>query len=146
MSATTIELKIASARKQSEILYKKDNSSWQQKVDSLLDRMNELNGLLGQVHTLLLSLNFELERDSIGFKESQNAPEGLKALTTVISKILILVRKSDLYPGVKTIYSTIKCENNYLRELLQDRKIGMELDEDPEMKQIIAETIKAAKK
>ena len=145
MSAITIGLKIDSARKQTELLHNKKNN-WQEKVDSLLDRMNELNALLGQLHSVLLSLNFEIERDSKGFKKAKNAPEGLKALTTLTSKILILVRKSDLFPGVKTIYSTIKTEKNYLRELLHDRNISIELESDSEMQEIISKTIKVSGK
>ncbi len=145
MSTNTIDLKIDSARKQSELLYKKKNN-WQEEVDSLLDRMNELGALLSKIHTLLLSLNFEIERDSKNFKESKNAPEAIKALTTTISKILILVRKSNLYPGVKSIYSTIKIENSYLRELLHDRNVGIELDSDDDMKNIISQTLNAVKK
>ncbi|MCC6371547.1 MAG: hypothetical protein IT236_11130 [Bacteroidia bacterium] len=145
MSAATIDLKIDSARKQTEAFYKLEYS-WQEKIDSLLDRMNELNGLLGKLHTLLLKLNFELERDTEGFKASVKGPESVKALTTIISKILVLIRRSDLYPGVKTIYSTIKTENNYLKELLHDRNVSIELNTDAEMQKIISETIAASKK
>lgn len=145
MSVSTIELKINSAKKQSEILYKKE-LNWQDEIDNLLDSMNELNGLLGKVHSMLLNLSFELERDAKGFKKSKKAPEGLKIITTIVSKLLILVRKSQLYPGVKSTFSIIKAENNYLKELLNDRNIGIELDEDVEMKKIIADTLKAAKK
>lgn len=145
MSSNTIELKIDSARKQSELLYK-TKGSWQEEVDNLLDRMNELGGLLNNIHSILLSLNFEIERDSQNFKESEKAPAAIKSLTTTISKILILVRKSSLYPGVKSIFRTIKTENNYLRELLHDRKVGIELDSDDEMKDIINRTLNAVKK
>ncbi|MDI9340717.1 MAG: hypothetical protein QM534_09095 [Sediminibacterium sp.] len=145
MSAETIELKIDSAKKKSEKMYKSEYS-WQEEVDDLLDRMNQLNKLLCDLHALLLTISFELERDAEGFKKSEKAPAGIKALTTIISKILISVRKSNLYPGVKTTYNTIKTENNYLKELLHDRNVSLDLEGDEEMQQIISETILAAKK
>ncbi len=145
MSAETIDLKINSARTKTESIYKGEHT-WQDDIYSLLDRMNELNEILGKLQSLLLGLTFELERDSEGFKKSQNAPEGIKSVTTNISKILILIRKSDLYPGVKTIYGTIKAENNYLKELLHDRDISIQLDSDIEMQEVISATLSAAKK
>ncbi len=144
MSAITLEKKINSAEAQSE-LYKKQ-TSWQEDVDSFLDRINELSGLLTHYHKLLLSLIFELERDSQGFKDSKLAPEGLKRITTTTSKILAIVRKSDLFAGVKTIYYSVKTENNYIRELLHDRLISIELESDEEMKTIVAKTITSLNK
>ena len=110
-----------------------------------MDRMNDLNGFLSDMQKMLISLNFELERDFKAFKDSEKAPALLKAITTTVSKMLRLVRASDLYPGVKTSFSILKEENNYLRELLHDRNIGVELDSDPEMQKIITATLNASK-
>lgn len=144
MSAITLEKKINSAETQSE-LYKKQ-TNWQEDVDSFLDRINELSGVLTDYHKLLLTLIFELERDSQGFKESKLAPEGLKRITTTTSKMLAIVRKSDLFAGVKTIYYSVKTENNYIRELLHDRLISLELENDEEMKTIVTKTITSLNK
>jgi hypothetical protein len=144
MSVITLERKINSAETQSELFKKQTN--WQEEVDSFLDRINELSGLLTDYHKLLLTLIFELERDSQGFKESKLAPEGLKRITTTTSKILAIVRKSDLFAGIKTIYYSVKTENNYIRELLHDRLISIELENDEEMKTIVTKTITSLNK
>jgi len=144
MSVATIDLKLDSAKKQSESLYKQ-KLNWQEEVDSLLDRMNDLNGFLSDMQKMLISVNFELERDFKAFKESEKAPALLKSITTLVAKMLRTVRSSDLYPGVKTTFSILKEENNYLRELLSDRNIAIELDADPEMQNIITDTLKASK-
>ena len=143
--ACSIDKKINTAQEKSELLFKQ-KSTWQEKVDSLLDRMNELNGLLMPLHTVLLNLTIEIERDFIGFKQSKIAPDSLKKINLITAKLLSLVRKSDLYPGVKTTYYLIKQENNYLRELLADRTTSNELEEDSEMLEIMKDTIKAIDK
>ncbi|MBS1634598.1 MAG: hypothetical protein JST26_01660 [Bacteroidetes bacterium] len=145
MSIITIDSKILKAKEQSEFLFKQ-KATWQEQVDDLLDRMNELNRLLTHLHSILLNLSFELERDFSNFKQSHIAPEGIKSITVVTSKILRLVRKSDLYPGVKSTYSSIKQENDLLKELLHDRQIGLELDLDAEMQKIISDSLKVAKR
>ena len=142
MSVATIDLKLETARKQSDVLFK-ENLSWQEQVDNMLDRMNELNGMVSKLQSVLLNLNFELERDVKGFKESTKAPEVLHQITLTVSKALRLIRKSDLYPGVKTTFGLLREENRYLKELLQDRTISIELDNDAEMQEIIANTLKA---
>jgi hypothetical protein len=146
--ACSIDKKINTAQEKSELLYKqnKQKTTWQQKVDSLLDRMNELNGLLMPLHIVLLNLTIDIERDFIGFKQSQLAPSSLKKINQITAKLLALVRKSDLYPGVKTTYYLIKQENNYLRELLADRATSKELAEDAEMTEIMKETIRVIAK
>ncbi len=143
MSSSTIDLKLNIAKKQSEVLYKR-NPSWQEKVDNLLDRMNILNGILTDLHSILLSVNFELERDFKGFRESEQAPKILLETTHFISKTLIIVRKSDLYPGIKTMFASLREENRYLRELLDDRNISIELEKDPESDNLMKAFIKAS--
>lgn len=138
MSVATIDLKLEAAKKQSDELYKRQ-PTWQEEVDSLLDRMNELGGVLNSLQSILISINFELERDFEGFKESQKAPKMLSTITTTVSKILRVVRKSDLYPGVKTVFSTLRDENRYLKELLEDRKLSFELENDPEIDSMMRE-------
>ena len=144
MATATIDLKIESAYKSSKALYKKEQT-WQEKVDSLLDRMNELNTMLTSFHTLLLKLTFEIERDMDSFKESKNAPSNIKKILEISVKLLNSVKKSDLYPGVKTNYYTLKQELSYLNELAHDRLISINLDKDEEMQSIIEATINAAK-
>jgi hypothetical protein len=144
MSVITIDLKLDSAKKQSEFLFKQ-KLSWQEEVDTLLDRMNDLNGFLSDMQKMLISLNFELERDFKAFKDSEKAPDLLKNITTLVAKMLRMVRSSDLYPGVKTTFGILKEENNYLREMLSDRNISIELEADPEMQKIITDTVKASK-
>lgn len=139
---TTIDKKLISAQEKSNILLKR-KTTWQQDVDSLLDRMNELNGLLMQLHAILLNLTIEIERDFNDFKKSQVAPDAIKNITLLAAKLLAVVRKSDLYPGVKTTYYLIKQENNYLRELWADSVTSNELNEDAEMTQILNDTVKA---
>lgn len=143
MSVATIDLKLETAKKQSESLYN-STPTWQEKVDNFLDRINELNGHLTRLQTTIITLNFELERDFNGFKESDKAPKILKEVTTIISKILRMVRKSDLYPGVKTTFSMLREENQYLKEVLEDRNISLELQNDPEMHEIMNAFAKAA--
>lgn len=145
MSVSTIELKIDSAKKESDSLLKK-KYSWQEDVDSLLDRINELNGHLATLHKVLLYITFEIERDFSSFKKSENGFSTIKKITQDVSKMLVIVRKSDLFPGVKSIYYLLKTENNYLRELYLDGKVGLELEEDDEMKKIMADSLNALKK
>ena len=106
-------------------------------MDSLLDRINQLNGLMGGMHGLLLGLAFEIERDFSNFKKSEAGNILLKAITQSISKMLPEIRKSDLIPGVKTVYYLIKTENNHLRELSADRKAALDLEQDDEMVEIM---------
>jgi hypothetical protein len=143
MSTATIDLKLETAKKQSEVLYKYQ-PTWQEKVDNLLDRMNELNGHLNKIQSLLIGINFELERDFSGFKESEKAPKIILEITTIVSKILRVVRKSDLYPGVKTTFALLRDENRYLKELLEDSKISHELENDSEMHSIMDEFLKVS--
>lgn len=145
MSTATIDLKIKTACKESQALYKKE-PTWQEKVDNLLDRMNALNKMLVAFQRVLLKITFEIERDMEGFKKSENAPANIKKLVAVSVKILNLVHKSDLYPGVKTTYHTLKQEISYLNELVHDRKVSIELEADDEMKNIIQSTLSAAKR
>lgn len=145
MSTATIDLKIETAYRESQVLYKKEQT-WQEKVDKLLDRMNALNRMLTALHSLLLKLTFEIERDMDGFKQSKHAPANIKKLVTITAKLLNTVRQSDLYPGVKTTYHTLKEEVSYLNELLHDRQVSLELDEDDEMKSIIEATLSAPKR
>lgn len=145
MSVATLERKIDAAKKESDAWMKK-NHAWQEEVDSLLDRMNRLNGLMGNMHGLLLGLTFEIERDFSNFKKSETGNEVLRTFTQTISKILLQIHKSDLYPGVKTVYGLIKTENNYLRELAADRKIALELEADNEMAELMKKTSEAFKK
>lgn len=145
MSVATLERKIDAAKKESDVWMKK-NHAWQEEVDSLLDRMNRLNGLMGNMHGLLLGLTFEIERDFSNFKKSETGNEVLRTFTQTISKILLQIHKSDLYPGVKTVYGLIKTENNYLRELAADRKIALELEADNEMAELMKKTSEAFKK
>lgn len=142
---TNIDKKLITAQEKSKLLLKR-KTTWQEKVDSLLDRMNELNGFLMPLHTILLNLTIEIERDFNGFKQSEIAPNAVKDITHLTAKLLSLVRKSDLYPGVKTTYYLIKQENNYLRELLANSITSNELSEDTEMAQLLNDTIKAIAK
>ena len=143
-ASVSIDKKINTAQLKSELLFKR-KLTLQKKVDNLLDRMNELNGLLMPLYTLLLHLTFEIERDFNGFKKLIIAYDSLKKINLTTAKTLALVRKSDLFPGVKTTFYLIKQENNYLRELLQDT-IGIELENDPEMLAIMNDTVKAIEK
>jgi len=143
MNDMAIDIKIDTANRKSESLYKK-KTSWQQDVDSLLDRMNELNKLLTDLHALLLNITFEIERDMTGFKKSKMAPAGIKKLVAVSIKILNQVHRSTLYPGVKTTHHTLKQEISYLNELIADRSVSIALDNDSEMKEIIQSTLQAA--
>jgi sugar phosphate isomerase/epimerase len=145
MSAATIDIKIAATYKQSEVLYKA-KSTWQKDIDDMLDRMNELNSYLTSLHKLLLSLTFNIEHDMKGFKQSITAHKNLGQLVALCVKMLNVVRKSDLYPGVKTSYHSLKEEISYLNELANDRKVALELEADSEMGDIINATIKAAKR
>jgi hypothetical protein len=143
MSDTAIDIKIDSAYRKSESLYKA-KTTWQQDIDTLLDRMNELNRLMTDLHTLLLNITFEIERDMKGFKESKMAPRSIKKIVSNSVKILNRVQRSVLYPGVKTTYYTLHQEISYLNELVVDRSVGISLDTDAEMAEIIKGTIKAA--
>ncbi len=145
MATATIDLKIQTAYKESQVLYKRE-PTWQEKVDSLLDRMNALNRLLIGLHGVVLRLTFEIERDMDGFKNSKGAPKAIKKLVEDAMKMLAKVRATDLYPGVKTTYHTLRQEVSYLNELVHDRKVSLELDEDDEMKSIIETTLSAAKR
>jgi hypothetical protein len=145
MSVATIDLKIDTTYQKSVAIHKA-NTSWQKDIDSLLDRMNELNEYLTTLHGLLLGLTFEIERDMDGFKKSQAAPVKLSKLVRICVKMLNVVKSSDLYPGVKTTYSTLRQEISYLNELIADRKVSKDLDADEEMQDIIKATIKAAKR
>ena len=144
MSIATIDLKIQTAFKESEALYKRE-TTWQEKVDSLLDRMNELSGLMDCLKSVLLRLTFEIERDMDGFSKSQQGPIVMKKLVSISIKMLNAIRKSDLYPGVKTSYTNLKQEISYLNELLHDRKVSLELEDDDEMKSIIESTLSASR-
>jgi hypothetical protein len=143
MSVATLDIKINSAYKQSENLYKREQS-WQEQIDSLLDRMNALNGFLDSYRELLLKLTFEIERDMDGFRNSQNAPIIIKKLVAVSIKALNRIQKSDLYPGVKTTFHKLRQEISYLNELVHDRKVSIELMNDEEMDEIIQTTLTAA--
>jgi len=142
---STIEIKIDSARKETEALVKKEYT-WQQEVDSFLDRINELGGLLSDIHKLLLTITFEVERDFTNFKKSESGQADIKRMSNAVSKMLMVVRRSDLFPGVKNTYYSLKTENNYLKELLSDGKVGNELDSDPEMAEIVKKSLEAIKK
>lgn len=143
MSSLTIDSKLNTAKRQSELLYKK-KQTWQEKVDGLLDRMNSLNTVLTELHSILLGLNFEIERDFKGFKESQHAPEIIGETTNLVAKILILVRKSDLYPGVKTMFASLREETRYLRELVEDRNTSLDLEKDPDIDDIMDRFLKTS--
>ncbi|MFN8322269.1 MAG: hypothetical protein U0T74_06375 [Chitinophagales bacterium] len=145
MATATIDLKIETAYKKSEALYRK-KQIWQEEVDELLDRMNALNKVLTIFHELLLKLSFDIERDMDSFKKSENAPANIKRLVAVSAKLLKLVYHSDLYPGVKTTYRTLKQEVSYLNELVHDRAVSIELEKDDEMKSIIESTLSATKR
>ncbi|MDX2172063.1 MAG: hypothetical protein SFY56_03035 [Bacteroidota bacterium] len=136
----TIDLKINTAQNEFKHL-KKVQLTYEDKINKLLDKMNELSGMLSKLHEIILVLTFDLERDMLSFKKSETAHLNIKLLSKEISKLLITVRKSDLYPGVKTIYGLIKTENNYLKELVQDKLMGIELDNDTEMQNIIFKTV-----
>jgi hypothetical protein len=142
MSVSTIDLKISTSQEKAEVLLRKDNQSWQKQVDDLLDRMNELNNFMTSLHSILLGLTFEIDREYADFKKSEYAPKGITAINLITAKMLRLVRKSDLYPGVKSNYFLLKQENNYLRELLADVKTSKELENDEEMKKIVKDTVK----
>ncbi len=145
MAVATIDSKIETAFRQSQT-FSKEEMSWQEKVDKLLDRMNALNRLLTGLHGVVLKLTFEIERDMDGFKKSKIAPEAIKKLVAGATRTLNKVYKSDLYPGVKTTYHTLKQEISYLNELVHDRKVSIELDEDDEMKSIIESTLNTIKR
>jgi len=110
----------------------------------MLDRMNSLNSILTELHSMLLGLNFEIERDFKSFKESKEAPGIILEITKPVTQILILVRKSDLYPGVKTMFASLREEIRYLKELVQDRAIGLELENDPDIDNIMDKFLKTS--
>ncbi len=143
-AAAAIDLKIETTYKKSLAVHK-NQANWQKDIDNLLDRMNELNEYLTNLHGLLLNLTFEIERDMAGFKASKIAPDVLKKLVQLSAKMLNLVKKSDLYRGVKTTYATLRQEVSYLNELAADRMISAELDTDEDFATIAKATIKAAK-
>lgn len=142
---TTIDLKIENAYKQSEALSKL-KPTWQEGVDDLLDRMNELTKMMDALGRIVLKVNFEIERDMSGFRNSKNGHIVLKKVIALSIKMMNAIRKSDLYPGVKTAYANLKQELSYLNELINDRKVSLELEEDDEMKNIIQSTLSAAKR
>ncbi len=144
MSVATIDLKIQTAYKESEALARKE-LNWQEKIDNLLDRMNELSGFMDGMKNVVLRLTFEIERDMEGFRKSKQAPVLMKKLVKLSVGMLNVIRKSDLYPGVKTSYANLKQEISYLNELLHDREVSLALEEDDEMKNIIQSTLTAAK-
>ncbi len=119
--------------------------TYEEKINKLLDAMNTLNGVLQTLNDLVLMLTFEIERDMQGFKQSNKAPQALAIFVKIVSKVLVNVRNSELYPGVKTTYYKIKTENNYLKELIQDREIAMQLATDNEMKAIVKATTNGKK-
>lgn len=144
-TTTAIERKISTASKQSEDILRKDTKSWQEEVDGMLDRMNELNSLLTGLQKVMLFLTFEIERDFQDFKKSEFAGKELKKVVKLLVHFLNDVYKSDLYPGVKSTYHTLKKEVSYLNELLNDSKVSEELDQDEEMQNLIKATLKASK-
>lgn len=144
-TTTAIERKISTASRQSEDIIRKDQRSWQEKVDRMLDRMNELGSHLTTLHKVVLFLTFEIERDFENFKKSDSARTDLKNLVKLLVPFLDSVYKSDLYPGVKSMYHTLKKELSYLNELLNDSKVSEELDQDDEMQNLIKATLKASK-
>ena len=145
MSTATIDLKIDTAYKKSESLYKA-KTTWQQNIDTMLDRMNDLNRLMTDLHTVLLHITFEIERDMAGFKKSKAAPLAVKKLVATSIKILNRIHRSTLFPGVKTTYHILHQEISYLNELVEDRATAISLDNDDEMKEIIKSTVKAARR
>lgn len=136
-TTTAIERKISTASRQSEDIIRKDTRSWQEKVDRMLDRMNELGSHLTTLHKVVLYLTFEIERDFQNFKKSDSAKTDLKNLVRLLIPFLNAVRKSDLYPGVKSTYRTLKSEVSYLNELLSDSKVSDELDQDEDWQNLI---------
>ena len=144
MATATIDKKIETAYKKSEEIYNKP-FTWQEKVDELLDRMNALNKMLTTLQGVLLKITFEIERDMDGFKQSQMAPDAIRKLVSVSARILNIVHKSDLYPGVKTTYHALKQEVSYLNELAHSRKVSLQLDKDNDMENIIESTLRAAR-
>lgn len=142
MTTAAIDRKIETAYKQSEVL-SKQHPTWQEEVDNLLDRMNELTKWMGTLERIVLRINFEIERDMAGFKKSDKGYLILEKFIALSFKMMNVIRKSDLYPGVKTAYANLKQELAYLNELIADRKIALELEEDDEMKKIIEVTLKA---
>lgn len=142
MTTATIDRKIETAYKESEAL-SKQQPTWQEEVDNLLDRMNELTKWMGHLERIVLRINFEIERDMAGFKKSDKGYLILEKFIALSFKMMNVIRKSDLYPGVKTAYANLKQELAYLNELIADRKIALELEEDDEMEKIIEATIKA---
>lgn len=146
MTDTVIDKKIETAKKRSDFLYKEsERFNAEDKINELLDRMNELSKIMQELHGLIIELVFEIGRDMVDFKESKIAHETLSKFTTTNSKILRIIRKSDLYPGVKTIFYNLRLENNYLKELIEDSQMSIELEDDKELKKIVKDSIKASK-
>ena len=141
---TMLDLKINSATKTVKQI-KAVPLTYEEKINKLLDAMNELNGILNDLQEVVILLTYEIERDMSSFKQSTSAHNALSIFIKLVSKILIKVRASDLYPGVKTTYYSIRTENNYLKELIKDRDTGILLDSDTEMQAIIKSTINGKK-
>lgn len=142
MTTAAIDRKIETAYKQSEAL-SKQHLTWQEDIDSILDRMNELTKWMGTLERIVLRINFEIERDMDGFRKSEKGYVLLEKFIAISFKMMNAIHKSDLYPGVKTAYANLKQELTYLNELIVDRKVALELEDDDEMKKIIEATLKA---
>lgn len=142
MTATAIDRKIETAYRESEAL-SKQQPTWQEQIDSLLDRMNDLTKLMLSLERIVLKINFEIERDMESFRKSEKGHLVLQKIISLSFKMMTAIRKSDLYPGVKTAYANLKQELSYLNELISDRKVSLELEGDDEMNEIVKATIKA---
>ncbi len=142
MTATAIDRKIETAYRESEAL-SKQQPTWQEQIDSLLDRMNDLTKLMLSLERIVLKINFEIERDMESFRKSEKGHLVLQKIISLSFKMMTAIRKSDLYPGVKTAYANLKQELSYLDELISDRKVSLELEGDDEMNEIVKATIKA---
>ncbi|MBS1592908.1 MAG: hypothetical protein JST90_01200 [Bacteroidetes bacterium] len=142
MSVATLDIKTQRACAEAKSLYTK-KELWETDIDDLLDRMNELNKLLTALHSILLNITFEVERDMDGFKRSDVAKTNIKMMVSAGVKVLNKVRPTSLFPGVKTTWYTLRQELSYLNELVQDRDMGLALESDTDMDAIIQATLQA---
>lgn len=142
----TILDEIKTASKEVKTIFKKENITFEQQVNNLLDYLLERQREINEISGIISNLN---EKVIIEIHKSKNVAleirPDLQLLVSLCNRLIGAIKKFKFYDGVKEVIIKFQYEVRSLNETLNDIELKyIKLPANEEMKKV-AEKIKASR-
>lgn len=142
----TILDEIKTASKEVKTIFKKENITFEQQVNNLLDYLLERQREINEISGIISNLN---EKVIIEIHKSKNVAleirPDLQLLVSLCNRLIGTIKKFKFYDGVKEVIIKFQYEVRSLNETLNDIELKyIKLPANEEMKKV-AEKIKASR-